>query len=60
MAKTQSHEKSDPPERQDDPLTNDAATREAIARQSAERYRQEIVNINRTSDSEMERALSRG
>jgi hypothetical protein len=35
----------------------DAATREAIARQSADRYRREIANINRTSDSEMERAL---
>jgi hypothetical protein len=46
--------------RPDQPLGKpavDAATREAIARQSADRYRREIANINRTSDSEMERAL---
>ena len=46
----------DPDKPRDKPAV-DAAMREAIARQSADRYRREIANINRTSDSEMERAL---
>jgi hypothetical protein len=45
------------PDQPRDNRTVDAAAREAIARQSADRYRREIAKINRTSDSEMERAL---
>jgi hypothetical protein len=36
---------------------SDAAEREAIARESAIRYRHFVADINRTGDSEMERAL---
>jgi hypothetical protein len=35
----------------------DDATRETVARQSADRYRREIANINQSSDREIDRAL---
>jgi hypothetical protein len=35
----------------------DAQTRETVARQSAERYRREIADINHSSDREVDRAL---
>jgi|GEM_PF-4042177 hypothetical protein len=39
------------------PARSDAAEREAIVRESAIRYRRFVADVNRTSDSEMERAL---
>jgi hypothetical protein len=35
----------------------DDATRETVARQSAERYRREIADVNRSSDRDMDRAF---
>jgi hypothetical protein len=37
----------------------DEATRASVARESAESYRNFVAKLNRTSDSEIERALQR-
>jgi len=53
MAARPEHTGKEPVERIDE------ATREAIARESAERYRRFVAKLNKTSDREIERALHR-
>jgi hypothetical protein len=45
------------PHRGQAPPPMDQAIREAIARESADRYQQFVAKLNRTSDSEMDQAL---
>ena len=44
-------------DREQTPPRMDQATREAIARESADRYRKFVAKLNRTSDGEIDQAL---
>ena len=46
-----------PSDREQAPPRMDQATREAIARESADRYQKFVTKLNRTSDGEIDQAL---
>jgi hypothetical protein len=46
-----------PSNREQAPSPMDQATREGIARESAERYRKFVAKLNRTRDGEIDQAL---